>query len=78
MAGCDVKHTVTYKTVDMFPTCVALDEYLHVEKPSQNETRCIGKGCFSAFEQNINHTIILFFDGAIIFILIAWTVGIMS
>ncbi len=40
---------VTYKTVDMFPTCIVFDEYLHIEKSSQNETGCVGKGCFSAF-----------------------------
>src|SRR5258708_10802664 len=57
--------TVTYKTVDMFPTCVVFDEYLHIEKSSPNETGCVGKGCFSAFEQDINHAIILFFDGDI-------------
>jgi len=60
-----VQHTVTYKTVDMFPTCVVFDEYLHIEKSSPNETGCVGKGCFSAFEQDINHAIILFFDGDI-------------
>src|SRR5258705_12103207 len=58
-------YTVTYKTVDMFPTCVVFDEYLHIEKSSPNETGCVGKGCFSAFEQDINHAMILFFDGDI-------------
>ena len=60
-----VAHTVTYKTVDMFPTCIVFDEYLHIEKSSQNETGSVGKVCFSAFEQDINHAIILFFDGDI-------------
>src|SRR5258706_1924143 len=58
-------YTVNYKTVDMFPTCVVFDEYLHIEKSSPNEIGCVGKGCFSAFEQDINHAIILFFDGDI-------------
>src|SRR5260221_13111705 len=60
-----IQHTVTYKTVDMFSTCVVFDEYLTIEKSSPNETGCVGKGCFSAFEQDINHAIILFFDGDI-------------
>ena len=56
---------MTYKTDDMFSTCVVFDEYPHIENSSQNEIGCVGKGCFSAFEQDINHAIILFFDGDI-------------
>ena len=56
---------MTYKTVDMFLTCAVFDEYLHVEKSyliERNEIKCVGKGCFSAFKQGINHVAIMSFD----------------
>src|SRR5258708_21611282 len=46
----------------MFLTCGVFDEYLHVEKSYRNEIKCVGKGCFSAFKQGINHVTIMSFD----------------
>src|SRR5258708_25869100 len=46
----------------MFLTCGVFDEYLHVEKSYLNEIKCVGKGCFSAFKQGINHATIMSFD----------------
>ena len=36
--------------------------YLHVEKSYWNEIKCVGKDCFSAFKQGINHATYMSFD----------------
>ena len=40
-----------------------LDEYLRIGPMNKNEISCVGKRCFSAFEQGINHALYIRFDG---------------